>query len=461
MKILIIINDHITYRTYIDTKAFSLINKNLVTYAINTTSNENNLKKIKIKNNCIKFDVNKKNDTLIFKISSLHFFSNLSKSLSYQYRFKRLLNFQVLYNSNYHIIKRIYLFFTNLLNKTSLWLLIILPIISLKTFRFYFYRYYLKKINIPNSIQDYFKNNKTEKIIVLIPSSGVDFTSIAIDKIKKEFSNVRDAILINNWDNVSSKGAFWHNPNLTIVWGKQQKEQARNILNIKKNIHALGSPSYINFFKLREKKIKRIYNFKYILFTGQSLQFDEISLLKFLDKIISEEKIKIKIIYRPHPNRHTRNCKDNFYGEKFSNIIMDYDAQNYYNKKESEIIKNYTSINYYPSLIKNAEFVIAPLTTMIIESLIFYKKILIIAHDDHFHYTSPYKKLKNMEHLQILKKFKEFLISYNNKDLREYFNTISNNMKKIDKKKYNIFLKNIIANPKNYDSNLKRLISKL
>ena len=77
MKILIIINDHITYRTYIDTKAFSLINKNLVTYAINTTSNENNLKKIKIKNNCIKFDVNKKNDTLIFKISSLHFFSSL------------------------------------------------------------------------------------------------------------------------------------------------------------------------------------------------------------------------------------------------------------------------------------------------------------------------------------------------------------------------------------------------
>jgi hypothetical protein len=148
MKILIIINDHITYRTYIDTKAFSLINKNLVTYAINTTSNENNLKKIKIKNNCIKFDVNKKNDTLIFKISALHFFSNLSKSLSYQYRFKRLLNFQVLYNSNYHIIKRIYLFFTNLLNKTSLWLLIILPIISLKTFRFYFYRCYLKKIKV-------------------------------------------------------------------------------------------------------------------------------------------------------------------------------------------------------------------------------------------------------------------------------------------------------------------------
>ena len=191
------------------------------------------------------------------------------------------------------------------------------------------------------------------------------------------------------------------------------------------------------------------------------MQFDEISLLKFLDKIISEEKIKIKIIYRPHPNRHTRNCKDNFYGEKFSNIIMDYDAQNYYNKKESEIIKNYTSINYYPSLIKNAEFVIAPLTTMIIESLIFYKKILIIAHDDHFHYTSPYKKLKNMEHLQILKKFKEFLISYNNEGLKEYFNTILNNKKKIDKKKYNIFLKNIITNPKNYAFNLKRLISKL
>ena len=463
MKILIVINDHITYRTYIDTNAFSKINKNnSLTYAVNTTSGNDNLKKIKKKNkDCINFKVNQKNNLLIFKISSLHFFSNFSKSLSYQYRFKRLLNFQILYNSNHNIIKRLCLFFINLSNKTSLWLLIILPIISLKVFRFYFYNYYLNQIEIPNSIENYLKKNKNEKIIVLLPCGGVDFTSISIDKIKRKYKNIKDVIMINNWDNVSSKGAFWHNPSTTIVWGKQQKDQAKYILNIKKNIYALGSPSYINFFKLRDKKINKIYNFKYILFTGQSLQFDEINLLKSLDKIISEKNIKIKIIYRPHPNRHLRNCKDDFFNESFMNVIMDYDARNYYNKEESKIIKNYTSIDYYPSLIKNAEFIISPLTTMIVESLIFFKKIIIIAHDDNFHYTSPYKKINNMEHLQILKKFNDFSISYNNEDLNIFINKMFKNKKKINKKKYNIYLNKILTNPKNYKSQLNKLISKL
>ena len=461
MKVIIVLNDHLSYRTYIKTKSFNIIDKKFdVTYACSSLFKNKKLSNYKISGKkVIYFNISDHNRNLVYKISSLHFFSNLKKSLSYPYRYKRLLNFDILYNKNINLFKRGYLFFQNLLSKSNLWMVFYLPVISLKFLRNKFYNKYLNEIEIPSSVDNFLKKHNNEEIKIIVPSAGVDFFTISLDKLKRKYRNLKDIILINNWDNVSSKGAFWHQPNALVVWGDQTKKQAKDILGVKKNIFKLGTPSYLNFFRLRNKNIKKIYNFKYVLLAGPALPFDEISILHQLDKNISKNKIKLKIVYRPHPHRHKRSCVDNFFKEKFKNVILDNDAKKYYKKTQAKIIQNYTNLNYYPSLIKNAEFLIAPLSTMLLEGLIFYKKILVILHNDHFHYTTPARNFNNLEHLKILKNFSPLSYSYNFDDLEQSFLKTFKSFKYVNKKNYDRFLKKIVNNPKNFNKKLIKILS--
>jgi hypothetical protein len=46
-------------------------------------------------------------------------------------------------------------------------------------------------------------------------------------------------------------------------------------------------------------------------------------------------------------------------------------------------------LDYYPALIENAEFVVCPLSTMMLEAAIFRRRVLVIAYHDGVHPTSP------------------------------------------------------------------------
>lgn len=455
-KVFICLSGENILRNFVETKSFHKIEKKFdTTYFVNSS-----LKKYIFKNQNKKFiDISNYNNHITQKISKLFFFSNLNKSKSYKYRYLRLLPFYELYNSNNTTLVRFYNFFKSLFfNKKSLWHLLVLPVISLFFFKKYFYKKYHNEITIPLEIKKLLKKNKYNKIIFIIPSAGVDFLSIAIDKIKKEYNNVLDIIIINNWDNLSSKGGFWHKPNKLIVWGKASKSDAKKIFDLDKEVVCLGPPNYENYFKIRDKKILPIYNFKYILFSGPALQFDEIRVLKKLDIILDKKKFRnLKLVYRPHPFRQNRKSMDNFFNCNFKHIILDKDAKKYYMKDNTA--KKNTKLKYYPSLLKNAEFVIAPLSSLLIESLIFYKKVLVILHDDEHHFTTPYRNFKNLDHLQILKKAKTLNFSYNLDDLETSIDkTIA---KKYSKKRYSNFMKKIINEPKNYQGKLFELVDSL
>ena len=84
-----------------------------------------------------------------------------------------------------------------------------------------------------------------------------------------------------------------------------------------------------------------------------------------------------KIIYRPHP---WRKGFEYFDFKKFKNIKIDPQLEENYKKKNFQTTFQ-PDLNYYPSLIKNADMVISGPTSMIVESLIFRKKVLILSHN--------------------------------------------------------------------------------
>tara|TARA_A100001015_G_scaffold235113_1_gene266807 strand:- start:2622 stop:3734 length:1113 start_codon:yes stop_codon:yes gene_type:complete len=369
-----------------------------------------------------------------------------------------MLNLHYLFNKKENVLTRYVKFLYSFTSLRGLWYLI-LPVITLLNFKNWIVDVITKKIEIPNEIKTFLINEKKIDLI-LMPSSGLDSITLILDRISK-LNKSKKAVLINNWDNLSSKGSFWYKPEFLGVWGHQMREHAANIQNIpKKNIFITGSPTYTKYFQIRNKKIKSPYRFKYFLFFGPALPFDELRVLDNIDKILTNNKKifkSIKLIYRPHPFRHPRESEDNFFKKKFKNIILDNQSKTYYKKKGSGF---YPALKYYPALIQNSELVIAPLSTMLLESLIFYKKILIINHEDDYHFTTPRRNLKYFEHLKIIKNNKLFFFSRNLKDMENTLIRCFKESKK-NKKEIDNLRDNILINSFNYKNLLSRAIEEI
>ena len=285
------------------------------------------------------------------------------------------------------------------------------------------------------------KNKSLEKEIIQIgpdlviyPSNAYEAIGIDIVKICKRQA-IKSIFIIDNWDNVSSKSILWEKPDRLLVWGEQTKKHAVKFQHFaSEKVTQIGTSRFDQYFKLRETEIPSHFNFNYILFVGYSLHFDEAKLVQKIDQIITNNKDifgDIKLIYRPHPHRQS---KDSIEGMSLQNTFVDPQLKEWYFDKEAS--KSNTiqpALDYYPSLLSNAEMVIASLTSMIIESLIFKKRTLVIGYKEKNNPSNPYQLLHNYHHFDELfftegidicvdfDEFEENLISsWKNKDKINY-----------------------------------------
>jgi hypothetical protein len=147
---------------------------------------------------------------------------------------------------------------------------------------------------------------------------------------------------------------------------------------------------------------KSNFDFKYILFVGTILPFDEADVLAKLNEIISRNRDvfgDVKIIYRPHPWRDGR---DSIVGKDLENVVIDPQMINAYTRRDSSQDVQ-PELSYYPGLLKNAEFVIGGLTSMLIEALIFRKRFMALVYDDGKNITSQHNVFRYYTHFQGLK----------------------------------------------------------
>ena len=264
--------------------------------------------------------------------------------------------------------------------------------------------------------------------LVIIPSvvmgaSFIDFL-VSCEKL-----NIKTLFLIDNWDNLSSKTVFPILPTYLTVWGEQSKEHAVKIHNFPaENVFCIGTPRFDPYFLTKETK--RPYAFDYVVFTGQSLPFDEISALKLLDHYMTKQNIRdIKIVYRPHPWRSVCKSFDYFLEGDYKNIIIDKQIKDYYYYSKTKFYNPREvnpSLEYYPDLLKNALFTISPLTTMIIEAVLVNKYVLVLTYNDGYHLESPGNALKYCEHFVGIEKIHAFKFCHNFDDLPELFSLLLN-----------------------------------
>lgn len=314
---------------------------------------------------------------------------------------------------------------------------LIFNIISYGFFYEFIKKFYISNLEINKSLINCLEKKNID--LIVNPTSAHNSISIDLLRISKT-KKIKSLFIIDNWDNLSNKIYFDEKPNYILCWGQQSKIHARKIHDINRNIESIGSARFDQYFKKRKNKLKKIYKHKYILFLGASFKWNEKEALIILDNLIKKNKKKykgIRIIYRPHPKVNWRIW---FKQDEFQNILIDKQIKN-------TKYREWPDLDYYPKLLSNCLFVVGSLTSMLIESTIFYKRYLALSYNDNISLMNQSYVLKTRLHLKEINRLKNIYLCKDIKKLPKQFNFLFKNYYKtsskykaeIDKKR-NFFL---------------------
>ena len=319
---------------------------------------------------------------------------------------------------------------------------------------------YQNSIPINNDLLRYLNNFKPD--LILFPTAVNSAEGSDLARIGKLYG-VQTLFLVDNWDNLSSKTIFWAFPDHLGVWGEQSKEHAIRIQHFPPHhVTPIGTPRFDQYFILRDQMLPRHFDFEYILFAGLAVPFDEVTALQIIEKEIDGKPDTykgVKVIYRPHPWRQRRISNDHFDEKAFSHVVMDPQLRDAYYSNNTSFQPD---LSYYPALLKHSKFVVAAPTTMMIESLVFRKRVLLLAYDDGVHLTSPHNTLANYEHFRGIENVEGISLCLDKASLGEQFRKLSMHQEEVNEKKQaqdlNYFL---FEDGKRYRDRLAELVNKV
>jgi hypothetical protein len=229
--------------------------------------------------------------------------------------------------------------------------------------------------------------------IVIAPTGGTD--PLVLDAIRSSRAlGITTLVIPFNWDNLSSKTAYPVAPDYLGVVGPQSVEHAQRIHGIPaERVSLLGAPYIDAYFHREAEATESPFPFRYVLFAGCSLPFDERTSLELLERTIEGAGLDLKVVYRPHPQRRRRRVPDRIDEARFSHVVIDPQVRDQYLRSfepdGERSLPPMPALEYYPALLEHAEFVICPLSTMVLESAIFEREVIVIAYHDGIHKDSP------------------------------------------------------------------------
>ena len=287
--------------------------------------------------------------------------------------------------------------------------------------------------------------------LVLIPNGGLDPNAHEVIALSKKY-NFKTMLLIDNWDNLCSKSRFIIEPDFLGVWGDQAKGHAEKFHKIDNSrVFLTGTPRYDVYqnYKKNESTLKEKYkkelDFPYILFAGCWPQFDEISVLEVLNDLVEKYQNFLpkncKVLYRPHPWGENYDKLDFLTAKKLKNIAIDPQmAQKSRPEDWTRRIDFQPDLDYYPILLDKSEFVICPLSSVLIEASIMGKKVLALSHDDEKSFLTPSMMYKNSDYFDRLSDLNSVKLLDNMLNLDELFKQMITTDMSVDRKALSYYI---------------------
>ena len=454
-KKLIIITDPLFVRNYIQTNAFEkILDDDTHIACIGGIASEDLIRKYW--NFSGVFSVSKTNEVLFNYVSMLLMYENRRLNKGFHFYFKRH-NISIYYRSinlrmsvskwcpnkfgQIIIIQLLEIFRPFRQFKKLLTFISIITISSLGLTKIFLnaYRYFLPE---NQDLSQIISNVQPE--LILIPNGGLDSAVAEVMNLSEKQHNIKTMLLIDNWDNLCGKSRFAFPPDYLCVWGEQAKGHAINFQNFKpSDVFIAGTPRFDVYTKyqtnksyknIANKSNKSLISFPYILFAGCWPKFDEIEVLELLNELIEQYKDLLpegcKVLYRPHPWGENYDYIDLLTSKQLKNIAIDPQMSHKSRPDDYRRRSDFQpELDYYPALLDNSEFVICPLSSIIIEASIMKKNILILAHDDKKNFYNPSMALNNSDYFDRLDEMKNNIFLHDIDELNKvFYEMISSNM---------------------------------
>ncbi len=212
------------------------------------------------------------------------------------------------------------------------------------------------------NIEKHFRTTKTD-LILYVTSGGASSNSDVLSLIGSKLK-IPTLVVIENWDNLTSKAVFNFKPDFLGVWGRQDLEASINLHDFSpENVFEIGSP---RVSKLISNHKQESTSSKKILFAGGSTDFPfELEWLKYSFSLA--QNLGRSFIYIPHPANYSSlrkylNCEtDNVFSaipKQVSQLIKSKDG------------KSLPDLDLYTPIFHDAWVTISPYSTMLLESLL-------------------------------------------------------------------------------------------
>ncbi len=308
---------------------------------------------------------------------------------------------------------------------------------------------------------------KIDPDIIVIPSHAFEGTTFEMIRIARQL-HVPSFMMVDNWDTLVWKTTFTFKPDYLGVWSKQQIEHAVEVRGMPRDrIFILGAPRFTNYVNKGQEKLPTLYPFRYILYVGVFDEYDELAALKKIDEAIEKHKVPFKVVFRPTSTQFPRKCPDVFFDYDYKHIILDTNARTYYKKGVSWFIskdkfdpKQFPDPNYNFSLLQNAEYVICPESTMLLEATLLGKRVYLLAYDDKIHKFNPEWVFKYAGHLHGLEKIENIRMVRDKEDIEKIF-LPGDQLKQVHNESMNIDWFVAKEATADYSSNLKKIVDEI
>jgi len=241
-----------------------------------------------------------------------------------------------------------------------------------------FKRYTLNSLKKhPFSDLDYLLEKEMPDIVIHPTVMEGIYVNDLIMKLKS--TNIPLIMIMNSWDNPSTKKSMIGNPDWLLVWGQQTKNHAIKFSKINhERVKIFGAAQFDIHYS--EKTISRgdfqkTYglpdDIQIILYAGSSKMTSEIDHLISIDSFIEQNNLNIKVIYRPHPWGGGGKNGHNIIDMKWNHILIEKSMITYLRSLKADHSKmSYPSYQDTHNTLSNVDGVISPLSTIIIESAI-------------------------------------------------------------------------------------------
>ncbi|MBK26610.1 MAG: hypothetical protein CME70_21600 [Halobacteriovorax sp.] len=216
------------------------------------------------------------------------------------------------------------------------------------------------------------------------------FISDLISTSKKR--NIPFVVLMNSWDNPSTKATVLGLPDYLVVWGEQTMSHAIEFMDMPADkIKKFGAAQF-EVYKAPPLKTRKQYcqeasidpEKTLIIYAGSSKSINEIEHLQTLENAIQSGDITdTHIIFKPHPWRATPEGEPDFFSIDWKHISMDPGMVPYYKRS---VEKNDDSIqlsSYMDThiILSSADILISNVSTILLEAALHGMPIMCMVSD--------------------------------------------------------------------------------